>query len=151
MRTDGARRETAADWADSCTALNAASNHESSISVRIERSGCDATDAVRFVSWTIYQRRPRARSTSYATLHPAYIRVLIAPALHIYVGLLHSKYPPTTGNWTLVPIRTATRSCRTRKRAFHFCSPGVVRSRHAAAAAAATAAADAAVYSQSAD
>jgi len=29
--------------------------------------------------------------------------------------------------------RTATRSCRTRKRAFHFCLPGVVRRRHAAA------------------
>jgi len=28
--------------------------------------------------------------------------------------------------------RTATRSCRTRKRAFHFYSPGVVRRSHAA-------------------
>ena len=54
-------------------------------------------------------------------------------------------------------IRTATLGCRTRKRAFHFCSPGVVRRRHAAAlhvrpaalaaaAASAAAAADAAVY-----
>jgi len=28
---------------------------------------------------------------------------------------------------------TATHSCRTRKRAVHFCSPGVVRRSHAAA------------------
>ena len=47
--------------------------------------------------------------------------------------------------------RTAMRSCRTRKRAFHFYSPGVVRCSHAAVrhvralcmAAAAAAAADA--------
>jgi len=60
-----------------------------------------------------------------------------------------------------VPItRTATRSCRTRKRAFHFDSPCVVRRSHtlrrgmcghwpaAAASAAAAAAAGAAVYRQ---
>jgi len=42
--------------------------------------------------------------------------------------------------------KTATCSCQARKRAFHFCSPGVGRRRHAAAAAAAaTTAADAAV------
>jgi len=33
----------------------------------------------------------------------------------------------------VVKTRTATRSCRTRKQAFHFCSPGVVRRSHAAA------------------
>jgi len=49
--------------------------------------------------------------------------------------------------------RTSTRSCRTRKRAFHFCSPGVVRRIHAAALhmRSAAAAADAHVYSQFAD
>jgi len=44
--------------------------------------------------------------------------------------------------------RTATRSCRTRKRAFHFYSPGAVRRCSAAAAAAAATAAGAAVYRQ---
>jgi len=57
-------------------------------------------------------------------------------------------------------IRTATRSCRTRKRAFHFYSPGVVQRSHTAALhvrpAAAAAAPDAAttaavVYSLFAD
>jgi len=61
----------------------------------------------------------------------------------------------------LLETRTATRSYRTRKRAFHFCSPGVVRRSHAAArqvpallyggvaaGAAAAAAAGAAVYRQ---
>jgi len=44
--------------------------------------------------------------------------------------------------------RTTTRSCRTRKRAFHFYSPGVVRRSHAAALRVRPAAATAAVYSQ---
>jgi len=33
----------------------------------------------------------------------------------------------------MIETKTATRSCRTRKRAFHFCSPGVIRRRHTAA------------------
>jgi len=33
----------------------------------------------------------------------------------------------------IITTKTATRSCRTRKSAFHFCSPGVVRRNHAAA------------------
>ena len=41
--------------------------------------------------------------------------------------------------------RTATRSCRTRKRAVHFCSPGVVRRIHAVVWSAAAAAADTAL------
>jgi len=74
-------------------------------------------------------------------------RYHITPVIAISV-MVNFQYVHSSG--VLMLTRTTTHTRRTRKRAFHIYSPGVVRRSHAAAAAAATAV-DAAVYSQFVD
>ena len=63
----------------------------------------------------------RCYSTNFAKM--AYINV------RFWILVTHKIY----SQWLICKTRAATYSCRTRKRAVHFCSPGVVRRSHAAA------------------
>jgi len=99
---------------DNAPGLASAAASISSVSVSDHASPADLTDFIFL---------PRGRPRENALLSELFS---CSRSIHLFIHSFSRSLA------AVLNTRTTTRSCLTQKRAFHFCSPGVVRRSHAA-------------------